>query len=340
MFFPGSAAVFPLFDLLDRNRDLLGQRPAFYGLTDASDVRRAHAAWAATTVQVDELDAHVSGVSQHTAWPTAAPDATSLVLVLPKGRARLELLAAASSCAVPAGTTLVAVGENRLGAKSAGTTLSRQWDQVAKADAARHCSVLVGSARGGTFDPAPWSSSYAVVFRGAEHRVTALAGTFSADGIDPATAMLLDVLAKFDLGGRVLDLGCGAGVLAAALAPHCDEVVAADTSAAALWSARTTLATASNARVVASSGYAALQGSFDHIVTNPPFHDGASVDLGAALEFLSGARRALSPGGTLHVVANRFLRYLDPLRESFAQVDVVAQDGRFAVYRARRPRPE
>lgn len=331
--------MFPLFDLLDRNRDLLGDRPAFYGLTEGADVRTAHAAWNAAAVSVDSLDAHVAGLSEHAPWPSAAAAATSLVLVLPKGRARLELLAAAASCVVPAGTQLVAVGENRLGAKSAGATLGRHWDGVSKADAARHCSVLVGNARGGRFDPAPWTFGFDVTFRGRVHPITALAGAFSSDGLDPATAMLLDVLESVDVGGRVLDLGCGAGVLAAALAPHCEEVVAADASAAALWSSRRTLAQHANARVVASDGYAGVDGTFDHIVTNPPFHDGAAVDLDAALGFISGAQRSLRPGGTLHLVANRFLRYLDPLRDCFVQVDVVAQDGRFAVYRARRPRP-
>jgi 16S rRNA (guanine1207-N2)-methyltransferase len=44
----------------------------------------------------------------------------------------------------------------------------------------------------------------------------------------------------------------------------------------------------------------------------------------------------LVSGGEMWLVANRFLDYLTPLRDAFARVEIVHEDTKFRVYRARR----
>ncbi|HTL15314.1 MAG TPA: methyltransferase, partial [Thermomonas sp.] len=80
---------------------------------------------------------------------------------------------------------------------------------------------------------------------------------------------------------------------------------------------------------------AGVDGRFDAIVCNPPFHAlgrGERPDLGRA--FIAAAARALRPGGQLWLVANRHLPYEEALGAGFGQVEAVAQQGGFKIVRA------
>src|SRR5690606_27540716 len=82
---------------------------------------------------------------------------------------------------------------------------------------------------------------------------------------------------------------------------------------------------------------AGLPDRYDVIVSNPPFHGpgrAARPDIGRA--FIAAAARALVPGGTLWLVANRQLPYEQALGEGFAEVQTLAQERGFKVVRARR----
>jgi 16S rRNA G1207 methylase RsmC len=333
-------AMSALIDLLERNTELLGDVSTIYGLPTRADVLEAAERFPKIGVVVDELAAHVAGRTRHAPWPDGAGRPGGICVVLPKGRQRLALIAAAASAAAGQGRPLFALGENRLGGRSAATVLGGVWDGVEKVDSARHCTMFSGVARGGSFEARSLVTKYRVPFASNHVEVHVLPGVFSADGLDDATAMLLGVLAPLAPVERVLDLGCGAGVLAACLASAAPQstVVAADASAAALWCTRETCAALPNVSVVASDAYSGIEGQFDRIVTNPPFHEGSAVNLNDALAFVENAPRFLRPGGDLLVVANRFLRYLDPIRATFERVEVVAEDSRFCVYRARNPR--
>lgn len=70
------------------------------------------------------------------------------------------------------------------------------------------------------------------------------------------------------------------------------------------------------------------------IISNPPFHDGMQTNLDAAQTLIRGAVRHLNSGGELRIVANAFLPYPDVLDETFGFHEVIAQTGRFKVYRA------
>lgn len=59
-----------------------------------------------------------------------------------------------------------------------------------------------------------------VTISGREVTLTTAGGVFSPDHIDQGTAVLLDHLAEAPAGGDILDLGCGWGPIALALASH------------------------------------------------------------------------------------------------------------------------
>jgi 16S rRNA (guanine1207-N2)-methyltransferase len=86
------------------------------------------------------------------------------------------------------------------------------------------------------------------------------------------------------------------------------------------------------ADIIASNGLENVEGQFDAIISNPPFHTGVKTDYGIADKFIAQSRQYLVKGGELRIVANRFLPYPDILEAEFGNVQTIAQSNRFAVY--------
>lgn len=107
-----------------------------------------------------------------------------------------------------------------------------------------------------------------------------------------------------------------------------------DVSAPAVEASRATLAANGiEGEVIASNVFSDITGRFDMIISNPPFHDGMETSLEAAQALIRGAVRHLNSGGELRIVANAFLAYPKVLDETFGFHEVIAQTGRFKVYR-------
>ncbi len=165
-------------------------------------------------------------------------------------------------------------------------------------------------------------------------------GVFSADGPDPGSMLLKDVLPQ-DLGARVADLGAGWGYLARAVLDRSTvascTLVEADKRA--LDAARMNV---TDPRAVFEWAdvrtYSAAE-PFDTVVTNPPFHTdrAATPDLGQ--DFIATSARILKRRGQLFLVANRHLPYEGHLAASFGEVAEIGGDRSYKVLRAARPRP-
>jgi 16S rRNA (guanine1207-N2)-methyltransferase len=161
---------------------------------------------------------------------------------------------------------------------------------------------------------------------------------FAGTKIDIGTRALLRSLDRMaPAAASVLDLGCGTGVLAAALARSRPglTVLAVDQSAAAVGSARATARVnglADRIEVVRDDAAATVpDASVDLVVCNPPFHVGAAVVTTAADRLFAAAARVLRPGGELWTVYNSALRYRSALARTVGPTRVADRDPKFTV---------
>jgi 16S rRNA (guanine1207-N2)-methyltransferase len=164
-------------------------------------------------------------------------------------------------------------------------------------------------------------------------------GVFAGDRLDAGTRLLLDLLAVTP-GARVLDVGCGAGVIgvqASRLGAGTVDLVDANLLAVAA-TKRNLDRLGVPGRALASDVYAAVAGErYDLIVSNPPFHRGKRVDLSVADRLITGAPAHLRPGGRLLLVANAFLAYGKQMERAFRRVETIATTRQYHVLEASEP---
>ncbi|MFC0601494.1 methyltransferase [Streptomyces palmae] len=192
--------------------------------------------------------------------------------------------------------------------------------------------------------PGPWPMRYALpADTGAVsgRTVTNHAGIFCADRLDIGTRFFLRHLPAPRGPVRIVDLGCGNGVvgMAAALAAPEAELTFIDESYAAVASAEATfranLGPDRAARFLVGDGMSEITaGSVDVVLNNPPFHSHQATTAATALRMFTGSRKALRPGGELWVIGNRHLGYHVKLRRLFGNCEVVASDPKFVILRA------
>lgn len=235
---------------------------------------------------------------------------------------------------VPNGQLLV-VGENKGGIKSLVKLLPEYFATGMKLDNARHC-LLFGSNLAGSAPAmklSDWVSQYQLATPQGEISICNLVGVFSEKRLDLGTELLLSHLPT--LSGRVLDFGCGAGVITAALlkAQPSLSLECVDINAMALASCELTLAAnGMTAKVYPSDGLVQTTGKFNGIISNPPFHDGLASTTSIAQNFVTDSAKQLQHNGIWQIVANRHLPYSDIIAAEFGQLKVVADNNKYKLY--------
>ncbi|AXA65325.1 MULTISPECIES: methyltransferase [Pseudomonas] len=268
-----------------------------------------------------------------------AGDFASAVLFLPKSREATDFLLTALTRCLPAEGSLFLVGEKKAGIERAARQLGA-FGKASKLDSARHCQLWVVHGPRTSADPQPdaWLQRQPLDRAGVNLEILSLPGVFSHGRLDVGTALLLDQLDGLPE-GAVLDFGCGAGVVGAALARRyaSSTLHLLDVDAFAVASSRQTLAANGlSGTVISGDGIAAAPTGLAAIVSNPPFHSGVKTDYRTTETLLAEAVRHLKPGGELRLVANSFLRYPPLIEAAFGNCRTLAERDGFKVYSARR----
>jgi 16S rRNA (guanine1207-N2)-methyltransferase len=265
-----------------------------------------------------------------------------VILSLPHSKARLEMMLQCLAAQWPANARLWLAGELKAGIKSAKKPLARCFESVTKLDAARHCVLF--EARGvlpaPAFTPQDWCRHWTISDVDPPLDLASWPGVFAHGRLDEATALLLGHLPEVEPGARALDFGTGCGVLGAWLARTHPQtrVLMTDSDALALRSARETLRrNGLQAEVQAAHGFERIEGRFDLIVSNPPFHQGHRAETRMSMQLLAPVLNFLNPRGQLLMVVNRHIPYRKWLDELFGRHEVLGSNARYHVLCARLP---
>jgi 16S rRNA (guanine1207-N2)-methyltransferase len=274
--------------------------------------------------------------------PTPASTAQDVVLILPRERARLDMMLHALASSMPPESFLWLAGENRSGIKSSAKRLSPYFQSVSRVDNARHCTLFkaCNPSPPDQFDLECYKKSWSLAFSGKELTMVSLPGTFAHGKLDKGTRLLLDFLVELKPSGGILDFACGNSVIGLSLLSlhPAARLTLLDVSALALESTRRSLAAnGMEATVLASDGLSGLEGSFDWIISNPPFHRGIRSDLEIAKSFFADAGNFLTETGKILLVCNHHLPYPAWLKEYFTRVELVRKNREFKVVLASGP---
>ncbi|MCG9583858.1 16S rRNA (guanine(1207)-N(2))-methyltransferase RsmC [Vibrio tubiashii] len=264
--------------------------------------------------------------------------ADMVLLYWPKAKAEAEYLLAMLMAKLGKDTEIVVVGENRSGVKSI-EKMFKPYGLITKYDSARRCSFYWGQC---TQTPAPfelqaWFKTYQVEYQQTSLTIKSLPGVFSHGEFDIGSKLLLDTLP--DLSGKVLDFGCGAGVIGSvmALLNSNIELEMCDISALAVASSKATLeANGLTGKVFASDIYSDTSNDYNFIISNPPFHAGLDTSYSATETLLAEGPKQSANQGHLYIVANSFLKYPPIIEQAYGNCETLNKTNKFAIYHAKK----
>lgn len=269
-------------------------------------------------------------------WPPAGPFDTALVR-LPKARDEQDMTAHAALGALGPEGRLIVYGGNDEGIRSAAKMLEDLMGTVETLATRGHGRMLAVQRKAeGSFRDTlrAWRIETPIEVAGSRRDWISYPGIFAAGRLDEGTALLLGVLPAVPARARVLDYGCGSGVIGAAVLAREAGVVLdmLDSDTVALEAARENVPGARSVpgTRIADAGckvYAA-------IVSNPPLHQGAAKDHTLLEQLVADAPSCLAPGGVLQIVVQRRLPLDKLFAQHFGHADVVAENGRYRVWRA------
>lgn len=169
-------------------------------------------------------------------------------------------------------------------------------------------------------------------------------GCYAEKKADPGALAFLNYFDRLPKVGRVLDLGCGNGILGLSYAQKfsgcqvcfADENLQALQSAQQNWQRNTLDGTPS---WLHSNGLNQLstKSEYDLILCNPPFHQENTLTETIALKLFRDASQHLAEHGELWLVANRHLAYRPMLGKLFNLIEVVSKHPKFVVIRCAQP---
>ena len=286
-------------------------------------------------------------------WPADGPFAAAL-LRLPSAKEELDMMLHAAAARVAPGGAILVYGANDEGIRSVATRMEPLLGAIETIGQRAHCRVLLArrpqDVPGARARLADWRQSGQLEIAGTDRAWVSYPGTFAKGGLDAGTRLLLAALAPgapsppgqlplaVSKDARILDFGCGTGVIAAHLRARWPDARIEMTD----WDALAALAASENVPSAAAYAAAGLKdldaAKYDLIVSNPPIHDGKAEDYTVLTRLIAEAPEKLGPKGALVLVVLGRVPVEEWLGAAFDKVETIAQDARYRVWCARGPK--
>ena len=161
-------------------------------------------------------------------------------------------------------------------------------------------------------------------------------GVFSKDKFDYGTRVMLENIDINSLCGKVLDLGCGIGVVGVIIGTFNSSVSIdmVDVNERAINLAKENIKSNNlNNKVFISDVYSSVNVKYDYIITNPPIRAGKQV----IRKFLFGAKDYLNDDGILYFVMRKDHGVKSMIKElqKIYNVEVVCKDKGFYIVKCK-----
>ncbi|MFB2538729.1 methyltransferase [Acinetobacter sp. c3-l95] len=265
----------------------------------------------------------------------------NVIIFVPKAKALLHYIIHQLIQTLDLNSNIYLVGEKNAGIEGSSKQL-KDYGKVFKIDSARHCQLWQFNFKSNIKDEFKYQAEqYGIQDydlnlkdfmneKNIQLNIQSMAGVFSQNRLDIGTAQLLPFLNQVK-SGKILDFGCGSGIMGLILAklnPN-NHIVAVDVDAFALHSTRLNfekhglsqqLTTIAITDIQNLSQQAEFQHAFDVIISNPPFHQGVKTDYQASENLCEHSKKLLNNHGELWLVFNDFLNYPNLLKTYFSEI--------------------
>lgn len=270
----------------------------------------------------------------------ASPACSIIALQIPKSVNYFAWLLEQARLQLAAGGTVYVLGMVKYISAGHIDVMDRLFDQVNPGRAEKKARVIELQH--------PNEQSYSKTTQysvpGTQLTLQQLPGCYAENKADPGALAFLNYFDKLPQVERVLDLGCGNGILGLSYAEKAkvSQLSFADENHQALHSAQKNWQI-HNSDVktdwLHSNGLNQLSAEikYDLILCNPPFHQENTVTETIALKLFRDASRHLTERGELWLVANRHLPYRPMLGKLFNQIEVVSSHPKFVIIRCAQP---
>jgi len=275
------------------------------------------------------------------------PDCQTIVLKLTKNLGYLEFQLQQIAI-LPKPVNVVAAGKTTMVTKKVLKLFERYLDNVSTSLAKKKSRLIFATHN----EQKENENKYPVCLNWHERKLTlkAHANVFSKEQVDIGGRFLADNLPEFKDGQKVLDLGCGNGLLGLCALTNSKDLnsqinlMFCDESFMAVESARLNVkdnhpTQLKSCEFIQDDCLSTIDSnSVDIILCNPPFHQQNTITEHIAKQMFSDAQRVLRSGGELFVVANRHLPYQSQLKKSFGGFKLHNQNNKFVIYHCNKRR--
>ncbi|AWH90463.1 16S rRNA (guanine(1207)-N(2))-methyltransferase RsmC [Buchnera aphidicola (Melanaphis sacchari)] len=247
-----------------------------------------------------------------------------------KNEARFQLFHLLSFFKI--GSKIFIIGKKSSGIKSAGEIL-KKWINLKKVENAKHSILFSGVLLKKPkfkledfFNTHVWKNLV----------IKSLPGVFGYKKIDEGSKLLASTFSK-KIYGKILDMGCGSGVLSVSILKNSinSYLTMTDNKESALISSKETLKyNQLSANIILSDLYSNIFKKFNIIISNPPLHNDLKKDFNITKKIITQSVYYLEKKGELRFVTNSCLNYDFYLKKFFKKYSIISRTNKYKVYQA------